>query len=196
MAVAEELAKHGHSCTMYDAWPEPGGILLYGIPNFKLSKDVLRDKIAYLEKLGVTFVGNTWVGKDVTIDDLFDAGLRRRLRRHRRRPRRQPRHPGRGATPASTPRPSSWCAATCARTSSPSTCASRLPIGNDVVVIGGGDTSMDCVRTAVRLGAEHVTCVYRRTEAEMLGRDEEREHARQEGVELPVPHHPAALHRR
>jgi glutamate synthase (NADPH/NADH) small chain len=57
-----------------------------------------------------------------------------------------------------------------------------LDVGKDVVVIGGGDTSMDCVRTAVRLGAEHVTCVYRRTEAEMLGRGEEREHARQEGV--------------
>ncbi len=59
-----------------------------------------------------------------------------------------------------------------------------LTVGKDVVVIGGGDTSMDCVRTAVRLGAEHVTCVYRRTEAEMLGRGEEREHARQEGVDF------------
>ena len=60
----------------------------------------------------------------------------------------------------------------------------REPIdaGKHMVVIGGGDTSMDCVRTAVRLGAEHVTCVYRRTEAEMLGRQEERQHARDEGV--------------
>jgi glutamate synthase (NADPH/NADH) small chain len=57
-----------------------------------------------------------------------------------------------------------------------------LRMGKDVVVIGGGDTSMDCVRTAVRLGAENVTCIYRRTETEMLGRTEEREHARQEGV--------------
>ncbi len=75
LAVAEELAKLGHSCTMYDAWPEPGGVLLYGIPNFKLSKDVLQDKLKYLEKLGVGFVGNTWVGKDVTIDDLFKQGF-------------------------------------------------------------------------------------------------------------------------
>jgi glutamate synthase (NADPH/NADH) small chain len=57
-----------------------------------------------------------------------------------------------------------------------------LEVGKNVVVIGGGDTSMDCVRTAVRLGAEHVTCVYRRTESEMLGRQEERSHAREEGV--------------
>jgi glutamate synthase (NADPH/NADH) small chain len=59
-----------------------------------------------------------------------------------------------------------------------------LDVGDNVVVIGGGDTSMDCVRTAVRLGARHVACVYRRTEAEMLGRTEEREHARQEGVDF------------
>ncbi len=183
MAVAEELAKRGHSCTMYDAWPEPGGILLYGIPNFKLSKDVLRDKLAYLDKLGVGFVGNTWVGKDVTVDDLFNQGFNavfvgtgaglggslaiegeeyrgiyaatEFLVRGNLRPDQLPEH-----------------------------MRDSLAIGSDVVVIGGGDTSMDCVRTAVRLGAEHVTCIYRRTEAEMLGRTEEREHARQEGVEF------------
>jgi glutamate synthase (NADPH) small chain len=183
MAVAEELAKQGHACTMYDAWPEPGGILLYGIPNFKLSKDVLQDKLAYLDKLGVGFVGNTWIGKDVTIDDLFaqgfhavfvgtGAGLGGQLAlpgeeykgifaateflvRGNLRPEQLPEH-------------------------------MREPLdpGKNVVVIGGGDTSMDCVRTAVRLGAEHVTCVYRRTETEMLGRQEERQHARDEGVDF------------
>src|SRR4029079_11607727 len=171
----------GHSSVMYDAWPEPGGVLLYGIPNFKLSKEVLQDKLAYLDKLGVGFVGNTWVGKDVTVDDLFaqgfnavfvgtGAGLGGQLAlpgedysgifaateflvRGNLRPEQLPEH-------------------------------MREPLdpGKNVVVIGGGDTSMDCVRTAVRLGAEHVTCVYRRTETEMLGRNEERQHARQEGV--------------
>jgi glutamate synthase (NADPH/NADH) small chain len=181
MAVAEELAKQGHSSVMYDAWPEPGGVLLYGIPNFKLSKEVLQHKLAYLDKLGVGFVGNTWVGKDVTIDDLFDqgfdavfvgtgAGLGGQLAipgedfsniyaateflvRGNLKPEQLPEHMRGG-----------------------------LAVGKNVVVIGGGDTSMDCVRTAVRLGAENVTCVYRRTETEMLGREEERQHARQEGV--------------
>ena len=181
LAVAEELAKKGHAATMYDAWPEPGGVLLYGIPNFKLNKDVLQDKLAYLDKLGVAFVGNTWIGKDVTIDDLFaqgfnsvfvgtGAGLGGQLAlpgeeykgifaateflvRGNLRPEQLPEH-------------------------------MREPIdpGKNMVVIGGGDTSMDCVRTAVRLGATHVTCVYRRTETEMLGRQEERQHARDEGV--------------
>lgn len=183
IAVAEELSKLGHSCVMYDAWPEPGGILLYGIPNFKLSKDVLQDKMAYLRKLGVEFVGNTWVGKDVTVDDLFaqgfhavfvgtGAGLGGQLAipgeelkgiyaateflvRGNLRPEQLPEH-----------------------------MRDPIPVGKDMVVIGGGDTSMDCVRTAVRLGFERVTCVYRRTESEMLGRAEERQHAREEGVDF------------
>lgn len=183
LAVAEELGKQGHISTVYDAWPEPGGVLLYGIPNFKLSKKVLQDKLAYLAKLGVTFIGNTWVGKDVTIDQLFDQGFdavfvgtgagvggklaipgeemdnifsaTEFLVRGNLEPEQLPEH-------MRTP----------------------LKVGKNFVVIGGGDTSMDCVRTAVRMGAEHVVCVYRRTEAEMLGRTEERQHAREEGVDF------------
>jgi len=151
--------------------------------NFKLGKEVLQAKVKFLEDLGVSFIGNTWVGKDVTIDDLlgsgFDAvfvgtgagvggslaipGEEQRniyaatefLVRGNLRPEQLPEH-----------------------------MREPLVIGKDVVVIGGGDTSMDCVRTAVRLGADHVTCVYRRTEAEMPGRGEEREHARQEDVDF------------
>jgi glutamate synthase (NADPH/NADH) small chain len=181
MAVAEELAKEGHHCVMYDAWPEPGGVLLYGIPNFKLSKEVLQDKLAYLDKLGVGFVGNTWVGKDVTIDDLFTQGFDAVF-------------VGTGAgLGGQLAIPGEEYAGIYAATEFlvrgnlrpeqlPEQMRGGLDVGKNTVVIGGGDTSMDCVRTAVRLGAEHVTCVYRRTEAEMLGRQEERQHARQEGV--------------
>ncbi len=181
IAVAEELAREGHACTLYDAWPEPGGVLLYGIPNFKLSKRVLDDKMEYLTKLGVGFIGSTFVGRDVTVDELFAQGFdavfmgtgaslggklaipgeelqhiyaaTEFLVRGNLRPEQLPEH-----------------------------MREPLHVGDDVVVIGGGDTSMDCVRTAVRLGAHHVTCVYRRTEAEMPGRNEERNHAREEGV--------------
>ena len=183
MAVAEELAKVGHSCTMYDAWPEPGGILLYGIPNFKLSKEVLQDKLRYLENLGVGFVGNTWIGKDVTIDDLFAQGFNAVF-------------VGTGAgLGGSLAIPGEEYAGIFAATEFlvrgnlsaeqlPEHMREPLDPGKHVVVIGGGDTSMDCVRTAVRLGSEHVTCIYRRTEAEMLGRQEERQHARDEGVDF------------
>ncbi len=181
MAVAEELAKEGHSSVMYDAWPEPGGVLLYGIPNFKLSKEVLQHKLAYLEKLGVGFVGNTWVGKDVTIDDLFNQGFNAVFVGTGAGLGGQLAIPGEEFT--------NIYAATeflvrgnLQPEQLPEHMRGGLEVGKNVVVIGGGDTSMDCVRTAVRLGAENVTCVYRRTEAEMLGREEERQHARQEGV--------------
>ncbi len=181
IAVAEELAKLGHSATMYDAWPEPGGVLLYGIPNFKLSKDVLQDKLKYLERLGVGFVGNTWVGKDVTVDGLFDQGFNAVF---------VGTGAGLGGQLAIPGEEHSGIYAATEFLVRGNLTPDRLPehmreplqMGNDVVVIGGGDTSMDCVRTAVRLGAQNVTCIYRRTEAEMLGRTEEREHARQEGV--------------
>lgn len=181
MAVAEELAKRGHSCTLFDAWPEPGGILLYGIPNFKLSKDVLQDKLKYLDRLGVSFVGNTWVGKDITVDDLFTQGF----------------HAvffgtgagmgGKLAVPGEEFKNIYAATEFLVRGNLrpdqlPENMREPLAVGTDVVVIGGGDTSMDCVRTAVRLGAKNVTCVYRRTEAEMLGRTEERQHAQEEGV--------------
>ena len=183
MAVAEELAKVGHSCVMYDAWPEPGGILLYGIPNFKLSKEVLQDKLRYLDRLGIGFVGNTWVGKDVTIDDLFaqgfhsvfvgtGAGLGGSLA-----------IPGEEYT-GIFPATEFLVRGNLQPEQLPEHMRQTLDPGANVVVIGGGDTSMDCVRTAVRLGSQHVTCIYRRTETEMLGRQEERQHARDEGVDF------------
>ncbi len=183
LAVAEELGKRGHSCTMFDAWPEPGGVLLYGIPNFKLSKNVLQDKLKYLDHLGVKFVGNTWVGKDVTIDDLFTQGFDAVF-------------VGTGASlGGKLSVPGETLTGIYAATEFlvrgnlrpeqlPENMRDGLNVGNDVVVIGGGDTSMDCVRTAVRLGAQNVSCVYRRTEAEMQGRTEERHHAREEGVDF------------
>jgi glutamate synthase (NADPH/NADH) small chain len=183
LAVAEELAKLGHGVTMYDAWPEPGGVLLYGIPNFKLSKEVLQDKLKYLDRLGVGFVGNTWIGKDVTIDDLFGQGFNAVF-------------VGTGAgLGGQLAIPGEDCAGIYAATEFlvrgnlapdrlPDHMREPLKLGENVVVIGGGDTSMDCVRTAIRLGAQHVTCVYRRTESEMPGRQEERHHARDEGVDF------------
>ena len=181
LTVAEELQKRGHVCTVYEAWPEPGGVLLYGIPNFKMRKEILEEKIAYLRTLGVRFVMNARIGEDIALEELygqFDAvfigtgawvGSRLGIEGEEHltnvylateflvRGNLQP-----GQLPQHLQDPPY--------------------VGDEVVVIGGGDTSMDCVRTAVRLGASKVTCVYRRTEAEMPGRVEERIHAREEGV--------------
>ncbi len=185
LAVADELAKLGHGCTVFEFWPEPGGVLVYGIPNFKMRKSILDEYVAYLTAMGVKFRCNTYVGRDITIDQMlageFDAvfvgtganignemgiageGLRGVhtatdfLVRGNLRPDQLPPH-----------------------------LSEPLPPPRDVVVIGGGDTSMDCVRTAIRLGAKNVVCVYRRTEAEMLGRQEERKNAREEGVRFEM----------
>ena len=63
LAVAEELAKNGHQCTVFESWPVPGGVLLYGIPNFKMRKQILQDKLEYMERMGIQFVCNTVIGK-------------------------------------------------------------------------------------------------------------------------------------
>jgi glutamate synthase (NADPH/NADH) small chain len=182
LAVAEQLSLVGHHCVVYDAWPEPGGILLYGIPNFKMAKKVLDDKIAYLRACGVEFVGNTWVGRDLTIDDLLDKSGFNAV------------FVGTGAPVGGTLAvPGEDLKGVYQATEFlvrgnlqpdqlPADMRESMRVGRRVVVIGGGDTSMDCVRTAVRLGAQEVNCVYRRSENEMTGRGEERVHAKEEGV--------------
>lgn len=182
LTVAEELQIRGHDCTVYDLWPEPGGVLRYGIPAFKMSKRILEEKLQSLRDLGVAFVQNTRVGRDVSLEELHDrdgfdvifigtgAGVGNALR-----------VPGEGL--ANVYQATDFLVrGNLSPEELPEDQRERPYVGQHVVVVGGGDTSMDCVRTAIRLGATHVTCVYRRTEAEMLGRAEERTHAREEGV--------------
>ncbi|MBM3140742.1 MAG: NAD(P)-dependent oxidoreductase [Chloroflexi bacterium] len=182
LTVAEELSLRGHDCTVFDLWPEPGGVLRYGIPNFKMRKDILEEKLEMLRRLGVRFETNTRVGEQVTLQQLHDrdgydvifvgtgAGVGNRLRI----PGEEYEHVYQATD--------FLVRGNLTEHELPEGQRSLPFVGTDCVVIGGGDTSMDCVRTAVRLGAERVTCVYRRTEREMLGRAEERVHAREEGV--------------
>jgi glutamate synthase (NADPH/NADH) small chain len=191
IAVAEELTTKGHKVTVYESWPVPGGVLLYGIPNFKMRKEILDYKIEWLEKLGVEFQNSTKVGEDVTVDSLFESGTDAVFLGTGAPVGGQMRIDGeelgnvfqateflvRGnLEPEQLPE------------------AMREPLdvsGKRVLVVGGGDTSMDCVRTAIRLGSPEVTCMYRRTEAEQKGREEERQNAREEGTDfmyLTVPH--------
>ncbi len=183
IAVAEELTKKGHSCTVFESWPEPGGILLYGIPNFKMRKEILQEKLDFLRAIGVSFVCNTWIGRDLSIDDLFAQGFQAVFVGTGAGVGGQMRVPGEELTGVfqateflvrGNLKPEQL----------PQGMREPLQIGSHVLVVGGGDTSMDCVRTAVRLGAQTVTCMYRRTESEQKGREEERRHAREEGVQF------------
>jgi len=181
LAVAEELAKRGHGVTVFDAWPEPGGILLYGIPDFKMEKELVETKIAYLRKLGIKFVGNTYVGRDITIDELFSDGYHAVFLGHGASLGNQLDVPG-VDLPGVIMATEFLVRGNLRPELLPENMREPLTVGERVVVIGGGDTSMDCVRTAIRLDAQEVTCAYRRTEAEQQGREEERVHAREEGV--------------
>ncbi len=180
IACAERLAREGHRVVIYEAWPEPGGLLLYGIPNFKQNKAAVTRKFDELASLGVELVTDTRIGADISLDELeasHDAVFL-----------------GFGATlGASLAIPNEDAPGVYAATEFlvrsnvelerlPPDLRRPLPSVKEVVVVGGGDTSMDCVRSAVRMGAETVTLVYRRTEHEMQGRNEERHHAVEEGV--------------
>ncbi len=181
LAVAEELARRGHGVKVFEAWPRPGGVLRYGIPDFKMDKRHIDDQVEYLQQLGVQFVYNIRVGYDITIDALFAQGFHAVFLGHGAGQGNRLGIPGEelaGIYMATD----FLVRVNLAPEDLPPHLHERVDVGERVVVIGGGDTAMDCVRSAVRTGAKEVSCVYRRTEAEMLGREEERRHAKEEGV--------------
>ncbi len=182
LACTDLLIQRGHAVTIFESKPAPGGLLVYGIPNFKLPKDVWMEKWGEFERAGVQFVPDTYIGKDRTIDQLFDEGFDAVFI-------------GVGSqvdakmedTPG-TDLPGVFEATdflirgNVERALLPRNMQEPLEIGKRVVVIGGGDTASDCLRTALRLGAEEVTCLYRRTENEMPGGKKDRQMAREEGA--------------
>jgi len=181
LACAEQLVQKGHSVTVYEALPAAGGLLVYGIPNFKISKDTVRNRIEDLQRAGVRFVNGTKIGEAKTIDDLFSDGF-------------QAVFVGVGSeidAPLEVPGadlPGIYQATdflirgNVAPEWLPPDKNARPEVGRRVAVVGGGDTASDCLRTALRMGAEEVTCLYRRTEAEMPGGPKDRELAKEEGA--------------
>ncbi len=182
LGCADQLVQRGHEVTIFESKPAAGGLLVYGIPNFKLSKDVWSEKWEEFERAGVKFVGNTYIGRDKTIDDLFHEGYSAIFI-------------GVGSqidakmedTPG-TDLPGVYEATDYLIRGNvdpdllPADMKEPLEIGKRIVVIGGGDTAADCLRTSLRLGAEEVTCLYRRTEKEMPGGKKDRKMAREEGA--------------
>jgi glutamate synthase (NADPH/NADH) small chain len=181
LSCAEQLVQKGHEVTVFDAMPSPGGLLVYGIPNFKLPKELVKARCGDLERAGVKFVTNIYIGKDKKVDDLFAEGYNAV-------------YIGVGTlvdSPMEVPGedlPGVYKAteflmrASALRDQLPAG-MEPLTIGRKVAVIGGGDTASDCLRTALRMGAEEVVCLYRRTEKEMPGGKKDRELAREEGAQ-------------
>ena len=181
LGCADELLKRGYAVTLFDSKPAPGGLLVYGIPNFKLSKDVFFKRWDDMVKLGAKFVGNTYVGKDKTIDQILAAGFDAMfvgVGSGIDAPMDIPGEDLDGVYEATD----FLIRGNVSGDDLPKDKEPLPDLGNDVVVIGGGDTASDCLRTSVRRGIENVTCLYRRTEAEMPGSAKDRKLAKQEGA--------------
>ncbi len=185
LTIAGDLIKLGHSVTMFEGLHKAGGVLIYGIPEFRLPKVIVDAEIDYLQKMGVELVLNSVIGRGKTVDDLLSEGYDAVFL-------------GVGAgAPVFMDVPgenlSGIYSANEYLTRSNLMKAYRFPEydtpiarGKNVAVLGAGNVTMDSARTALRMGADKVTVVYRRTEAEMPARAEEVHHAKQEGVEFKI----------
>jgi glutamate synthase (NADPH) small chain len=183
LTVAGDLVVKGHDVTIFEAFHKPGGVLVYGIPEFRLPKAIVAQEVNFLERLGAKVECNVVVGKSVSLDELFDqgfdaiyvgvgAGLPRFMN-----------IPGEnlvGILSANEylTRANLMKAYEYPKVDTP------IPIGKNVVVLGAGNVAMDAARTAMRLGAENVRIVYRRSREEMPARGAEIHHAVEEGIEL------------
>ncbi len=185
MACAEELRKSGYQVTIYDRYDRPGGLLIYGIPNFKLEKFVVERRTKLLKESGIKFVQNFEVGKDKTLYELKDkhdavliaTGV------YKAREINIPGHNLENIFPAMD----------FLTASNRKGLGDKVRLfddgtlnaeGKNVVVIGGGDTAMDCVRTSIRQKAKSVKCLYRRDRENMPGSAREVGNAIEEGVEF------------
>jgi glutamate synthase (NADPH/NADH) small chain len=193
LACADVLVQMGHWVTIYDTHSYPGGALTYGFPNFKLPHTLITDIWNSLKQAGVSFVGNTYVGKKKkTVNDLFAEGYEAVFL-------------GVGSgidAPLDIPGenlPGVYKAteflvrANAEKTHIPPRMRLTPEVGKKVVIIGGGDPATDCARTALRLGAEDVSCLYRYTEHEIPGRTRDRMLAIEEGVRFEYLTQPVRL---
>ena len=185
LAAAEQLRKNGYKITVYDRYDRAGGLLIYGIPNFKLEKHVVERRTKLLKDGGIEFVQNFEVGKDATLEQLrkkHDAIL---IATGVYKPR-EINLPGNDLE-------NIFPAMEFLTASNKKGLGDKVELfdkgilnaeGKDVVVIGGGDTAMDCVRTSVRQKAKSVKCLYRRDKENMPGSAREVSNAEEEGVEF------------
>lgn len=193
LSCADVLIRMGHWVTIYDSRAYPGGALTYGFPYFKLPHHLITELWNGLQQAGVTFVGHTYVGKKKkTVNDLFAEGYEAVFL-------------GVGSgidAPLEVPGenlPNVYKAteflirANTEKSHLPPRMRINPEVGRRVVVIGGGDPATDCARTALRLGAEEVTCLYRYTEKEIPGRARDRMLAIEEGAKFLYLTHPVRL---
>lgn len=183
ITVAGDLIAKGHDVTIFEAFHKPGGVLVYGIPEFRLPKEIVFSEVALLEKMGVKIEQNVVVGRTVSIDELLEqgydaafigvgAGLPRFMNL-----------PGENLIGVYSANEYLTRANLMKAYKFPEY-DTPMAIGKNVAVLGAGNVAMDAARTALRLGAENVHIIYRRSREEMPARIEEIHHAEEEGVQM------------
>ncbi|HQA53725.1 MAG TPA: NADPH-dependent glutamate synthase, partial [Spirochaetota bacterium] len=184
ITAAADIAKEGHEVVVFEAFHKPGGVMIYGIPEFRLPKKIVEDEIETLKKMNVTIKQNFLVGRSRTLKDLLEkdgfsavfigtgAGL--------------PKFMGiEGENLVGVFSANEYLTrSNLMKAYKKDTAATPIYPSKKVMVFGGGNVAMDAARTAIRLGAEEVSIVYRRTEAEMPARIEEVAHAKEEGIKF------------
>ncbi|MDQ1318076.1 MAG: glutamate synthase small chain [Candidatus Poribacteria bacterium] len=185
LTAAADLAKMGYDATIFEAFHIPGGVLVYGIPEFRLPKEIVKKEVEYVKNLGVKIETNVIIGKTATLDDLREEGFRAFFI----------------STGAGLPSFLRIPGENLAGVYSANEFLTRvnlmkaykfpeydtpIKVGNRVAVVGGGNVAMDSARAAKRLGAEEVIIIYRRSEVEMPARHEEIEHAKEEGIKFMI----------
>ncbi|MBR5297508.1 MAG: NADPH-dependent glutamate synthase [Parabacteroides sp.] len=188
LSFAGDMAKRGYDVTVFEALHEIGGVLKYGIPEFRLPNKIVDVEIDGLRKMGVKFLTNCIVGKTISYEDLHEEGFKGIFAASGAGLPNFMNIPGENLVGIM----SSNEYLTRVNLMDAANPESDTPVlqGKKVAVIGGGNTAMDSVRTARRLGAERAMIVYRRSEEEMPARLEEVKHAKEEGVEFMTLHNP------
>lgn len=188
LSFASDMAKFGYDVTVFEALHEIGGVLKYGIPGFRLPNSIVDHEINMLASMGVKFVKDCIVGKTITVEELKEEGFKGVFVASGAGLPRFMNIPGENSINIM----SSNEYLTRVNLMDAANPESDTPVtfGKSVAVIGGGNTAMDSVRTARRLGAERAMIIYRRSEEEMPARIEEVKHAKEEGVEFLTLHNP------
>lgn len=192
LTIAADLAKLDFAVTIFEAQAEPGGVLLFGIPQFRLDKNVVRREIAKTQKLGVEITTNCVVGRDITIDDMFKAGFDAIFIGSGTALPKTLNLPGKDLPGILT---ATYFLKTVTLANGGYLDKSEIIMkpGDNVVVIGAGNVAMDAARTAIRHGAGSVSVLYHKTQDEMTALNQEYQDALQDGVQFLFLNQPVAF---
>ncbi len=188
LAFAGDIAKFGYEVTVFEALHEIGGVLKYGIPEFRLPNRIVDVEIENLEKMGVRFVKDCVIGKTISVEELENEGFRGIFVASGAGLPNFMNIPGENAINIMSS--NEYLTRVNLMDASSETSDTPINKAKNVMVVGGGNTAMDSCRTAKRLGAERVFIAYRRSEEEMPARLEEVKHAKEEGIEFKTLHNP------